>query len=326
MRIFLDYIRFHKKTLLLFLLSASIFAVVFFLSRIPLDAVLYAALLALIAGAIIATCDFYHYVRHYRELEKLAESIDAQIDFLPEPRNRIDEVYTDMIKELHREKRVSEARSHVEKKEMIDYFTLWAHQIKTPISAMDLILQSKGAWAGEDDKRMAMELFQVEECVDTAMSYVRVRDLSSDLVFEEVSLDNLIRRAVKKYAAIFIGRKISVDFQETGRTVATDEKWMSIMLGQILANSLKYTPPGGRISIWMEGNKLMIRDTGIGIRTQDLPRVFEKGFTGENGRKYSKSTGQGLYICKTIADKLSYGLEITSREGEGTTVTLDLKQ
>lgn len=172
---------------------------------------------------------------------------------------------------------------------------------------------------------MATELFNVEEYVDTAMTYVRVRDLSSDLMFEEVSLDNLIRRVVKKYASIFIGRKIGIDFQETGRTVATDEKWMSIVLGQILGNSLKYTPQEGMISIWMEGDKLRIRDTGIGIRSQDLPRVFEKGFTGENGRKYSKSTGQGLYICKTIADKLSYGLEITSQEGKGTTVTLDLK-
>lgn len=326
MRILGDYLRYHKKAILLFFVCVCIFSTVFFLSRIPLDAVLYGGLLCLIAAGVIAAYDFRKYVVQHRQLQRLTEAIDAQIEDLPEPGNQIDEDYTEIIKELHRQKRMSESRAYVEKKELIDYFTLWAHQIKTPISAMGLLLQKKGAQAGEDGRQMSMELFNIEEYVDTAMSWVRARDISSDLMFEQVELDALIARVLKKYAALFIGRKIRVDFQKTGYTAATDEKWLFIVLGQILSNSLKYTPPGGSIFIWMEEEQLFIRDTGIGIRAEDLPRVFEKGFTGENGRQYSKSTGQGLYLCRLIMEKLSYGICAESEEGKGTMVILDLRR
>lgn len=324
MRVLLDYLLFHKKSVLLFFTCTIIFALVFFLSNIPLDAVLYAALLSVIAFGAAAGYDFFHYYKHHTVLNELAETIDAQIDFLPEPRNQIEEDYTRIIRELHRQKRDFESRAYIEKKELSDYFTLWAHQIKTPIAAMGLILQKKGAWAGEDDREFAAELFHVEEYVDKAMSYIRISDISSDLVFDEIDLDSLIRKAVKKYANTFIRKKISLDFQETRYRVITDEKWLYIVLGQILSNSLKYTPEGGSISIRMEGALLKISDTGIGIRAADLPRLFEKGFTGENGRQYSKSTGQGLYLCKTIMDRLSHGISLDSEEGAGTTVTLDL--
>lgn len=324
MRIVFDFVRFHKKALFLFFICTGIFALVFFLSNIPLDAVLYAGLLSLIAMAAGAGYSFFQFSRHHRDLEKLAETIDAQIDFLPEPRNIIDADYTKIIKELHRQKREFESMAYIEKKELADYFTLWTHQIKTPISAMGLMLQKKGVWAGEDERELAMELFEIEECVNKAMSYIRISEISSDLVFEEFDLDRIVRQAVKKYASIFIQRKISLDFQETRYRVITDKKWLLTVLGQILSNSLKYTPEGGKISIYMEGHRLILSDTGIGIRAEDIPRLFEKGFTGENGRKYSKSTGQGLYLCKTIMDKLSHKILIESREGEGTRVVLDL--
>lgn len=324
MRLLLDYLRFHKKALFLFFICTGIFALVFFLSNIPLDAVLYAGLLSLIVMAAVAGYSFFQFFRHHRELEKLVETIDAQIDFLPEPRNSIDTDYTKIIEELHRQKREIESKAYIEKKELADYFTLWTHQIKTPISAMGLMLQKKGVWAGQEDRELAMELFEIEECVNKAMSYVRVSDLSSDLLFEELELDGIIRQAVKKYAGIFIQKKISLDLQDTHYQVITDKKWMLIVLGQVLSNSLKYTPEGGKISISMEGHCLIIADTGIGIRAEDIPRLFEKGFTGENGRKYSKSTGQGLYLCKTIMDKLSHKILVESKEGEGTRVLLDL--
>lgn len=324
MRLLLDYLCFHKKSIILFFICTMIFAMVFFLSNIPLDAVLYAGLLSFIALGVAAGYDFFHYYRHHMVLDELTETVDAQIDFLPEPRNRIDDDYTRIIKELHRQKRASESKAYIEKKELLDYFTLWAHQIKMPIAAMSLILQKKGAWAGQDDREFAMELFNVEEYVDKAMSYIRISDISSDLVFDEIELDSLIRKSVKKYANTFIRKRISLDFQETHYKVITDEKWLLIVFGQILSNCLKYTSEGGSISIGMQGSLLKIADTGIGIRTEDLPRVFEKGFTGENGRQYSKSTGQGLYLCKTIMDKLAHGIRLDSEEGAGTTVTLDL--
>lgn len=326
MKTFFDYLNFHKKLVLIFCLWFGILALVFYLSNAPMDAVLYAGLLCAIAGSVAAVYDFYHFYRHRKELERLLESIDVQVDAMPEPRNKIDELYTEIIKELHRQKREVESRTYVEKKELMDYFTLWAHQIKTPISAMDLILQNKGHQAGEEDKELAMELFNVEEYVNTAMSYVRVQDMTSDLAFEKIALDDLVRKAVKKYASIFIRKKIRMDFQETGHEVVTDKKWLMMVLEQILSNSLKYTEIGGTISIHMEGTDLIVRDTGIGIRAEDLPRIFEKGFTGENGRRFSKSTGQGLYLCKVMMSRLSHEIKVESKEGEGTAVILDLEQ
>ncbi len=326
MKILLDYLKFHKKLAFLFLLWVGIFGLVLFLSNVPLDAALYGGLLCFVAGFLVAIYDFFQFRRHDKHLQQLLESIDVQVDDLPEPRNKIDEAYTEMIEELHRHKREVESQAYIERKELIDYFTLWAHQIKTPIAAMSLILQNKGPWAGEEDKEMEMELFKVEEYVNTAMSYIRLQDMSSDLVLEEVSLDDLIRQAVKKYASIFIRKKIRMDFRETGYHMATDEKWLMMVLEQVLSNSLKYTAAEGTISIYMEGSDLLIRDTGIGIRAEDLPRIFEKGFTGENGRRYNKSTGQGLYLCRTIMDKLGHGIQVESRPGEGTTVILDLWQ
>ncbi len=321
-----DYLKSHKKLILIFFLWVLIFALVLFLSNVPVDAALYAGLLCLIAGIATAAYDFYHFDRQCGELRRLLESIDAQVDHLPEPRNAIHEAYTEIIKELHRQKREVESRTYVEKKELMDYFTLWAHQIKTPLSAMSLILQSKGPWAGEEDREMAMELFHVEEYVNTAMSYIRIQDMTSDLAFETISLDDLIRKTVKKYASMFIRKKISMDFQETGYQMATDEKWLMMVLEQILSNALKYTAAGGTISIHMEGTDLLVQDTGIGIRAEDLPRIFEKGFTGENGRRHSQSTGQGLYLCQTIMNRLGHDIRVESKEGEGTTVVLDLEQ
>lgn len=324
MKLIGDYLKFHKKSIILFVSCLLIFTLVFFLSNVPLDTILYAGLLCLLASFFIVSYDFVRFQRHHKELQRLIEPIDSQIDYLPEPRNMIDEDYTEIIRELHRQKRESESRSYLGRKELVDYFTLWAHQIKTPIAAMGMILQNKNEDRHPEDRELSAELFNIEEYVNTAMSYIRLPDMSSDLVFEQVSLDDLIRRTLKKYARMFISKKISVDFTETGYTAITDEKWLSIVLGQIFVNSLKYTQERGTVSIYMEGDCLMIGDTGPGIPAEDLPRVFEKGFTGHNGRVFGKSTGQGLYLCKSIMGKLSHGISVRSQQGLGTTMILDL--
>lgn len=153
--------------------------------------------------------------------------------------------------------------------------------------------------------------------------YLRMGDMSSDLDFQEYQLDDVIRQAIRKYSKMFILRKIRLDFQETGKRVLTDEKWLVFVIEQILSNGLKYTKKGS-ISIYMEEDALVIRDTGIGISPEDLPRVFEKGFTGYNGRRDKKSTGIGLYLCKSILDRLGHKIEIRSQVGQGTSVYLRL--
>ena len=134
-------------------------------------------------------------------------------------------------------------------------------------------------------------------------------------------MDSLIREQIHKFARIFIGKKLSLEYQEVSETVLTDEKWLGFVIEQLLSNALKYTHEGS-ITIGMEEGRLTITDTGIGIRAEDLPRVCEKGYTGYNGHANQKSTGIGLYLCSTILKKLGHSFTITSQEGTGTRVMI----
>ena len=193
-------------------------------------------------------------------------------------------------------------------------------------------------------REMKQEIFKVEQYVEMVLAYLRTSDMTSDFVFERYELDGIIRQAVKKYSQMFILQRIKLNYEPVKRTVLTDEKWLIFVIEQLLSNALKYTrqkvfrktnsceagdhPPEDMqecsISIYMEGECLVIEDTGIGIWEEDLPRVFEKGFTGYNGREDKKSTGIGLYLCKTVMDKLRHGIWLESEVGKGTKAYIDL--
>ena len=167
---------------------------------------------------------------------------------------------------------------------------------------------------------------KIEQYVEMVLGYLRLGSSSTDYVFRDCELDGLLRQSVRKYARLFILKRISLDLQETGKTVLTDEKWLCFVIEQLLSNAVKYTPEGGRVRIYGDGDTLVIADSGIGIRPEDLPRVFEKGFTGFNGREDKKSTGIGLYLCRQVLDRLNHDISIASRPGRGTLVRLDLSR
>lgn len=211
-----------------------------------------------------------------------------------------------------------------ESKEKQDFFALWAHQIKTPIAALNLLLQGEK----QDAAVCRQELFKIESYVEMALNYLRFEEMSNDLVLERNSLEQLVRQVVKKYAAIFIYNHISIQLEHLNYTVLTDEKWFCFALEQILSNALKYTKQGS-VKISAEetenGLQIFVKDTGIGIKREDLPRIFEKGFTGYNGRMDKKASGLGLYLCKGVCEKLGHEIRVVSEEGEGTTVILTLQ-
>ena len=217
-----------------------------------------------------------------------------------------------------------ESRQWEELQEKQDFFALWAHQIKTPIAALNLLLQGEK----QDAAVCRQELFKIESYVEMALNYLRFEEMSNDLVLERNSLEQLVRQVVKKYAAIFIYNHISIQLEHLDYIVLTDEKWFCFMSEQILSNALKYTKQGS-VKISAEesenGLKVSVKDTGIGIRSEDLPRIFEKGFTGYNGRMDKKASGLGLYLCKGVCEKLGHGISVASKEGEGTTVMITLQ-
>ena len=240
---------------------------------------------------------------------------------LPLARGLLEEDYQALLRAVCQDRARLAAENENRLRELTDYYSLWAHQIKTPIAAMDLLLQ-------EDDSprrgELETELLKIRQYVEMVLSYLRLDSDSTDYVLREYPLDDILRQAVRKFAKMFILKKITLDFQETGKTVLTDEKWLLFVVEQVLSNALKYTPAGGTIRIYGDGATVVIADNGIGIREEDQARVFEKGFTGYNGRADKKSTGIGLYLCRQVMDRLNHDISLTSRPGQGTLVRLDL--
>ena len=316
-----SYLKQYIKVILLFATFIIVFCVVFSLYDLELDAILYAAILCAFIGIICICINFINYYKKHMKLYKLQKEISLSLDNLPTPKNLIEEDYTNLIANINKDYKDYISKSDIAKTDMLDYYTMWVHQIKTPISAMKLLIQTSDSEISGD---LSSELFKIEQYVEMVLSYIRLDSNENDFVIKEYDLDDIIKQAIRKYAPLFIRKKIALDFQNTNCKVLTDEKWLVFVIEQLLSNAIKYTNKG-KISIYLlEDKKLVIEDTGIGIAEEDIPRIFEKGFTGYNGRTDKKATGLGLYLCKKIMTKLSHKISIESEIGVKTKVILDL--
>lgn len=298
----------------------AIFALILYLYDLPAQAAGYAALLCAVLLAGYGVLGSLRCRAKHQKLEQAQNSIGVTLDGLPTPDSQMEEDYQQLLKVLSAEKASAVLAADEAQSELTDYFTLWAHQIKTPIAAMSLLLQGD---APPDTAELSGQLFQIEEYVGMVLSYLRLGSESSDLVLRPYDLDGILRQAVRKYAKLFIRKKLALIYEPVSRTVLTDEKWLLFVVEQLISNAIKYTPKGS-VSLLVEGDELLIRDTGIGITPEDLPRVGEKGFTGYNGRIDKKSTGIGLYLCRQTLKKLGHSFRIESAPGKGTTVAIGL--
>lgn len=315
------YLKRHIKIIVLLCFFVAIFALVFSLYDLPAEAVWYASVLCLFIGLILFAVGFRRYVSQHRELSDLLGKITVSIDYLPRPAGALERDYQELIRALFAEKNRIESHADSTMSDVIEYFTMWVHQIKTPIAAMRLMLQAE---ENAQNAALSIELFKIEQYVNMVLQYLRVDSDTTDFVLRDCTLDDIVRQCVRKYAKLFILKKIELDYKESGLTVLTDEKWLSFVIEQVLSNSLKYTATG-KISVYSEGMSLIVEDTGIGIKPEDLPRVFEKGFTGYNGRADKKSTGIGLYLCRRIIVRLGHTIAVASEPGRGTRVTIGLE-
>ena len=223
--------------------------------------------------------------------------------------------------EMDKKNRAIEEREKLN--DLMDYYTLWAHQIKTPIAASSLLV-------GEiEDKKvknqLEQELFKIESYVNIVLQYLRLESFHEDLVLKKENAEDLVKEIVKKYAIFFIQKGLSLSLHDLDRTIITDKKWFVVILEQVLSNSLKYTSQGG-IEIYFQEDRLYIKDSGLGIQDADLLRVFERGFSGYNGRLTQQSSGLGLYLSKKIADELGHQISIASQVGQGTTVMISFSE
>lgn len=314
------YVRSKLKSIILFCVFTAVFAAVFFLYNVNTDAVVYAAVLCLVISSIFLTMDFIKFRNRLASLQNAHSNITATLDSLPPAHDAIDAAYENLIKLLYDSRSKIITESMESKNHLSDYYAMWVHQIKVPISAMHMLLQDQ-----PKSSPLNIRLFDIEQYVEMALSYVRLESDYTDYVIKQYRLDSIVKQSVRKYAPLFIAKKISLDIADTDIIVNTDEKWLGFVIEQILSNSLKYTK-SGKISIYYTPPKtLIIKDTGIGIAPEDIPRIGEKGFTGYNGRIDKKSTGLGLYLCKEILGRLSHSMIIQSKVDIGTAVSINLE-
>lgn len=319
-----SYLRRHRMGILLFFLFGVIGAVILYLYHLPVEAVGYAFVLCFVSGGIAVWIDAYAYRIKVQKLLEQQEAVKNETEELPAAADSLEEAYQELIYLAQEERRERIAQLMREKGDITDYFTLWAHQIKTPIAAMRLLLQQEVGdieQVYQQRKECEGELFKIEQYVEMVLQYLRLNSTVNDFVLQEYVLDDMIRQAIHKYAPMFIRKKLSLHYEAINTKVVTDEKWVVFVLEQILSNAIKYTAEGS-VSIYMEGGNLVIADTGIGILAEDLPRVFEKGYTGYNGRTDKKASGIGLYLCKQILEKLGHKVYVESEPGKGTQVKL----
>lgn len=327
-----SFLKIRKMPIIIFTGIVVIFGILFYLYDIPFDAIIYGCELSFVWCAVCLFIDFYKYYKRHKLLHINREQFFDDAEQLPEYMDIIEYDYQELAKKLYQAKQELISKNRIAKKELLDYYGMWVHQIKTPIAALDILLQNTERMLYQLDEKemmqkaisvsdMKMELFKIEQYVEMALNYLRVEDISSDLVFKKHELDDMVRQVIRKYAKIFISKKIKIDFKLTKACIVTDEKWFIFVLEQIISNALKYIKKG-QIFIYMKEKSLVIEDTGIGIPAEDLPRIFEKGFTGYNGRENKKSTGIGLYLCKNIMDKLQWNITADSEVGRGTKIYL----
>ena len=301
--------------------------------------VVYAAVLDAILLLITVLVGFFRYSSKVKALSNALERPVEEQAQLPEATDDVEILYQRLLENQSIARSESESSAAIRQSQMRDYYSMWVHQIKTPISAMKLLLEAEREELGllicDEEQQASLkelsdnvasfedELFRIEEYVSMALQYQRVSSTENDFVLEKVSVDGVIRDTIKKYAKIMIRRHIGINYSGTGQEVYTDGKWLAFMLEQILSNAIKYTPQGG-VTIETAEEKdrffITIKDTGIGIKAEDLPRVFEKGYTGYNGHADKKATGIGLYLCRQMADKLGHTIRMESEIGKGTKV------
>lgn len=301
--------------------------------------VVYAAVLDAILLLITVLVGFFRYSSKVKALSNALERPVEEQAQLPEATDDVEMLYHRLLENQSIARSESESSAAIRQSQMRDYYSMWVHQIKTPISAMKLLLEAEREELGllicDEEQQASLkelsdnvasfedELFRIEEYVSMALQYQRVSSTENDFVLEKVSVDGVIRDTIKKYAKIMIRRHIGINYSGTGQDVYTDGKWLAFMLEQILSNAIKYTPQGV-VTIETAEEKdrffITIKDTGIGIKAEDLPRVFEKGYTGYNGHADKKATGIGLYLCRQMADKLGHTIRMESEIGKGTKV------
>ena len=310
---FKDYLKSRMGVIILMIVVEGVFASSYFLFDMPAVTVLYPLILSASALIVAGVIDFIITFNKHRKLTQ--NEISASSD-------PIEKDYQEIIRKLKEEEAYSRQKTTSDYNNMVEYYTVWAHQIKTPIASMRLQIQSEDT---ESARKLMGDLNRIESYVEMVLTFLRLDSDSTDYVIKEYDLDEIIRPAIRKFSREFILKKLKLEYEPVSFKTITDSKWLSFIIEQVISNAVKYTSEGS-VRIYMsEPGILCIEDTGVGISEEDLPRIFENGYTGFNGREDKRASGIGLYLCKRISDNLGHKIYAKSKVGEGTKIFLDMR-
>lgn len=334
--LFVKWIIDQLKNISLFLIFAAVFLITILQYRTSIEPVLYSLVICMFIGCCCLIHSFIKYKARYHALYETYLNMETTLSMLPAPNTYMEKLYGELLQTSFNNTSELYSKMKEQESESTDYYTLWIHQIKTPIAALHLLLQSEDS--KQNTMSMKQELIKIDQYAEMALHYLRLQYMSSDILLKKCNLYDIVKQSVKKYSISFIGKKLSLNLEEFYGTVISDEKWLGFVIEQILSNCIKYTQKGSISIEYIEPKNnshikeelkhayqvttfdaiLCISDTGIGIKEEDLPRIFEKGFTGYNGRMDKKSTGIGLYLCQQVGNKLGFDIKVTSEVGKGT--------
>ena len=310
---FKDYLKSRINVIVLMIIVEGVFASSYFLFDMPAVTVLYPLILSTSALIVAGVIDFVFTFNKHRKLTQ--NEISASSD-------PIEKDYQEIIRKLKEEEAYSRQKTTSDYNNMVEYYTVWAHQIKTPIASMRLQIQSEDT---ESARKLIGDLNRIEAYVEMVLTFLRLDSDSTDYLIKEYDLDEIIRPAIRKFSREFILKKLKLEYEPIEFKTITDSKWLSFIIEQVISNAVKYTSEG-YVRIYMsEPGILCIEDTGVGISEEDLPRIFENGYTGFNGREDKRASGIGLYLCKRISDNLGHKMYAESKVGEGTKIFLDMR-
>ena len=310
---FKDYLKSRINVIILMIIVEGVFASSYFLFDMPAVTVLYPLILSTSALIVAGVIDFVFTFSKHRKLTQ---------NEIPASSDPIEKDYQEIIRKLKEEEAYSRQKTTSDYNNMVEYYTVWAHQIKTPIASMRLQIQSEDT---ESARKLMGDLNRIEAYVEMVLTFLRLDSDSTDYLIKEYDLDEIIRPAIRKFSREFILKKLKLEYEPVSFKTITDSKWLTFIIEQVISNAVKYTSEG-YVRIYMsEPGILCIEDTGIGISDEDLPRIFENGYTGFNGREDKRASGIGLYLCKRISDNLGHKIYAESKVGEGTKIFLDMR-
>lgn len=316
------FLREHKRYYSMELVIALLFLLTFYFYDVPFAAYRDALLFSLTAVFLTLVWDVSRAWREHSALHQVRQGM-IEPHRLPKPTSMVAADYQELIAVFGAQQEQERRKLAESNEQLLDYYSMWSHQIKTPLSALDLMVQ----YEGTPKSVMKQELFKIDQYLTMMLQYIRLNHSETDFHFAEIEMEPLVKETVKKYASFFIHKDLQITFDDLSLTVTSDRKWLMFILEQVLSNAIKYTQKGG-ITIYVdhELEEVVIEDTGIGILPEDIPRIFEKGYTGFNGREQQKATGLGLFMSQQIAQSLGHQLRVESEVGVGTTVFLTLRQ